>query len=35
VGWNGLHTSDAELLHEPKAPVLIIHSENDRVVLAA
>jgi pimeloyl-ACP methyl ester carboxylesterase len=35
VGWNGLHTSVAELLHETKAPVLIIHGENDGVVLAA
>ena len=35
VGWNGLHTSFADRLHEIRVPVLIVHGENDGVVPVA
>jgi len=35
VGWNGLHTSYADRLHEVKVPVLIVHGANDAVVPVA
>lgn len=35
VGWNGLHTSFADRLHEIKVPTLIVHGADDRVVPVA
>lgn len=32
MGWNGLHTSFVDRLHEIETPVLIIHGANDAFI---